>query len=149
MGTSPALLQRLHVKRAASLATALVAVLLVSAAASAQDAGVSGIPPGPANARGLNGSVNDPSGIGNAAKIPVIPPPKITPIAPPAVPPLVSTDPVGPIPQVVEPWPVEKAAKTKRKRAASSRSHRTSARAVARDSDRQIDHTITSICRGC
>jgi hypothetical protein len=136
-------------KRAARLAIALVAVLLLSAAASAQDAGVSGIPPGPANALGLNGSVNDPSGIGNAAKVPAIPPPTITPIAPPAVPPLVSTDPALPMPQVVEPWPVEKGAKTKRKRAASSRSRRSTARAVARDSDRQIDRTITSICRGC
>jgi hypothetical protein len=35
----------------------------------AQDAGVSGIPPGPANARGLNGSINDPSGIGNTGKV--------------------------------------------------------------------------------
>jgi len=56
-------------------ALAVVGVLAAPARLPAQDAGVSGIPPGPANARGLNGSVNDPSGIGNAARVPALPPP--------------------------------------------------------------------------
>jgi len=40
-----------------------------SLAQIAGDAGVSGIPQGPGSAGGLNNSVNDPSGIGNAARI--------------------------------------------------------------------------------
>src|ERR1700687_2545507 len=70
--------------RVACLTFALLGLLAAPARSPAQDAGVSGIPPGPANARGLNGSVNDPSGIGNAAKVPAIPPPTITPVMPPA-----------------------------------------------------------------
>jgi hypothetical protein len=31
---------------------------------------VNGIPPGPGSGRGVNNSINDPSGIGNAAKVP-------------------------------------------------------------------------------
>src|ERR1700676_5728638 len=64
---------------------ALLCLLAAPARSPAQDAGVSGIPPGPANARGLNGSVNDPSGIGNAARVPAIPPPVITPVVPPTL----------------------------------------------------------------
>jgi len=71
--------------RAALLTVAVVGLLAAPSRSPAQDAGVSGIPPGPANARGLNGSVNDPSGIGNAARVPAIPPPAITPVIPPTV----------------------------------------------------------------
>jgi hypothetical protein len=52
-------------------------------AQGAGDAGVSGIPRGPGNVGGLNNSLNDPSGIGNAARI--APPPAPT-MAAPAVP---------------------------------------------------------------
>ena len=41
--------------------------------AGAGTAGVSGVPSGPANAGGLNNSVNDPSGGGNSAKLPTAP----------------------------------------------------------------------------
>src|SRR5258705_285143 len=71
--------------RAAVLAVAVLGLLAAPARSPAQDAGVSGIPPGPANARGLNGSINDPSGIGNAARVPAIPPPAISPVMPPTV----------------------------------------------------------------
>src|SRR5258705_6206624 len=70
--------------RVALLTVAVVCLLVAPGRLPAQDAGVSGIPPGPANARGLNGSVNDPSRIGNAARVPAIPPPTITPVMPPA-----------------------------------------------------------------
>jgi hypothetical protein len=62
-------------------------VLLASPAASyartAGEAGmgnvpVSGIPPGPANAGGMNNSTADPSGIGNASRMPPLPQPRIT-----------------------------------------------------------------------
>ena len=76
--------------RVALLTVAVVCLLATPGRLPAQDAGVSGIPPGPANARGLNGSVNDPSGIGNAARVPAIAPPTITPVMPPVVSPSTS-----------------------------------------------------------
>jgi hypothetical protein len=39
---------------------------------------ISGIPPGPANADGLNNSIADPSGVRNAFKVAAPPPPTIT-----------------------------------------------------------------------
>src|ERR1700704_2340381 len=71
--------------RVAIMSVAVLGLLATPSRAPAQDAGVSGIPPGPANARGLNGSVADPSGIGNAAKVPAIPPPAISPVPVPTV----------------------------------------------------------------
>ena len=53
---------------ALALAASLVAPMK-SLAQIAGHAGVSGIPHGPGSAGGLNNSVNDPSGIGNAARI--------------------------------------------------------------------------------
>jgi hypothetical protein len=41
--------------------------------AGAGTTGVSGVPAGPGNAGGNNNSVNDPSGVGNAAKVPPLP----------------------------------------------------------------------------
>jgi len=118
-----------------------VAVLgLLATPAPAQDAGVSGIPPGPANARGLNGSVSDPSGIGNAAKVPAIPPPVISPV---------------PVPTLAAPaatyrtFPVQRSVRMRHTRLAASGSRRPASRATVREQDRLLDHKITSICRGC
>ena len=73
----------------------LVIVLAAGLAAPvkpfAQDAGVSGIPHGPGSAGGLNNSVNDPSGIGNAARIPPPPQPRIAVPVVPSAAPVVST----------------------------------------------------------
>jgi hypothetical protein len=55
------------------------------------DAGVSGIPHGPGSAGGLNNSVNDPSGIGNAAKIQPPPPPSMAVPVVPSIAPMVSS----------------------------------------------------------
>ena len=64
-----------------------LAIGLAPAPSLAQDAGVSGIPRGPGSAGGLNNSVNDPSGIGNAARIPPPPPPSTAvPTVPSAAP---------------------------------------------------------------
>jgi hypothetical protein len=41
--------------------------------AGAGTTGVSGVPAGPGNAGGNNNSVNDPSGVGNASKVPPLP----------------------------------------------------------------------------
>ena len=125
--------------RAALLTVALLSVLAAPGRSPAQDAGVSGIPPGPANARGLNGSVNDPSGIGNAARVPAIPPPTITPVMPPAVSP----------PVAYRAPPVQRAVKIRRTRFAATRLRGAAARAAVREQDRLLGGGVPSICRGC
>jgi hypothetical protein len=73
-------------KPSAKIILVLVAVLATPAASLARIAGaagsgnvaISGIPPGPANVGGLNNVTVDPSGIGNASKIPPLPSPHIT-----------------------------------------------------------------------
>src|SRR5436305_14962838 len=106
--------------RAALLAVTILGVLAPPFGAPAQDAGVSGIPPGPANARGPNGSINDPSGIGNAARVPAIPPPAISPVPVPTVSP----------PAAYRTFPVQRAVKMRRTRFAASSYRRAAARAA-------------------
>jgi hypothetical protein len=125
--------------RAALLAFAVLSLLAAPSRALAQDAGVSGIPPGPANARGLNGSVNDPSGIGNAARVPAIPPPAISPVMPPTL----SVPSAG-----YRTFPVQRAVKIRRTRFAATRSRR-AAKATVRQQDRLLDGKVPTICRGC
>src|SRR5258706_11619369 len=126
--------------RTAFLTFAVLGLLATPGRSPAQDAGVSGIPPGPANARGLNGSVSDPSGIGNAAKVPAIPPPAISPV---------------PVPTLSAPaaayrtFPAQGAVKMRRTRFAASRSHRAAARATVREQGKLLDRKTISICRGC
>jgi hypothetical protein len=125
---------------AALAALAVVGVLAAPGRAPAQDAGVSGIPPGPANARGLNGSVNDPSGIGNAARVPSLPPPAIAPVRPPSVSAPVSS---------YRPLPTQRVVRFRRPpRFATARSRR-AARAAIRSQDRINGGGVPSICRGC
>jgi hypothetical protein len=128
------------VGRAAFLTVAVLSLLASPGRAPAQDAGVSGIAPGPANARGLNGSVSDPSGIGNAAKVPAIPPPSISPVPVPTL--------SGPA-ATYRSFPVQRSVRMRRTRFAASRSGRSAARAAVREQNRLLDHKITSICRGC
>ena len=125
--------------RAACLTFAVLGLLAAPARVPAQDAGVSGIPPGPANARGPNGSINDPSGIGNAARVPAIPPPTITP----AMPPTLSS------PAVTRTFPVQRAVRLQRPRFATARSRRAAARAAVRENGKPVDGRVPSICRGC
>ena len=69
-----------------NIALALFVFLAAPAASSAMMAGqagagnspISGIPPGPASPGGLNNTIADPSGIGNASKMAPLPPPHIT-----------------------------------------------------------------------
>jgi hypothetical protein len=128
------------------LVLGLLAVLAISSPSSAQNppagsfgagtAGVNGIPIGPGAGTGLNNSVNDPSGFGNAAKMP-------------------------PLPQQVTAPPVPSSAPVASSRG-SARSSVTSispralaelrgprAKAVARERQRLLDKNLTSICRGC
>jgi hypothetical protein len=125
--------------RVAIVSIAVLSLLAAPQKSPAQDAGVSGIPPGPANARGLNGSVNDPSGIGNVARVPAIPSPTITPVMPPAAPPSVA----------YRAPPVQRAVKIRRTRFAASRLRGSAARATVREKDRLLGDGIPSICRGC
>jgi hypothetical protein len=65
------------------LAFVLLAAPAASFARMAGEAGmgnvpISGIAPGPANAGGMNNVTVDPSGIGNAARMAPLPPPRIT-----------------------------------------------------------------------
>src|ERR1700704_3489831 len=131
--------RRWMVGRAAFVSVALLCLLAAPLRSPAQDAGVSGIPPGPANARGLNGSVNDPSGIGNAARLPALPPPTITPVTPPTVSPSAG----------YRGLPVQRAVKIRRTRFTTSRSRRSAARAAVREQGGLLDGRVPSICRGC
>jgi|SRR5215471_4889216 len=125
--------------RAALLAAALIPLLATSALA--QDAGVSGIPPGPGNANGLNGSIRDPAGIGNAARMPSLPQPDIRPVTPTTVAPLNATRPT------LRQGSTRVGAVSPR-RTHSSSSH-AAERAAVKENDRLLNHRITSICRGC
>ncbi len=107
-------------------------------AASAADAGVSGIPLGPGNANGVNGTATDPSGIGNAGKIAPLPQPSMQPVAPPTAAPLVSTRPPG----------IRQGSARARNLNLQRAGPKAQAAAV-KENDRLLDRGITSICRGC
>jgi hypothetical protein len=75
----------------AKVALAFLVFLAAPAASFARTAGeagmgnvpISGIPPGPANAGGMNNATVDPSGIENADKVAPIPPPRMdVPVVP-------------------------------------------------------------------
>jgi hypothetical protein len=122
-----------------TVSVALLCVLAAPARSPAQDAGVSGIPPGPANARGLNGSVNDPSGIGNAARVSAPPSPTITPVRPPALSPSAAYSPL----------PMRGTVKMRRTRFAANRYRPAAANAHEREQVRRLDRETISICKGC
>ena len=104
----------------------LLAVALTSAS-FAQNVGVSGIPPGPANGwNSRNPSFNLPQ------MLPPIPPPAIRPVTPPTVAPLNQTVGLG-----------SNRVPTVRAQPSSSRD------TAVRENDQLLDHGATSICRGC
>jgi len=133
--------------RAAFVSIAIFCLLASPARSPAQDAGVSGIPPGPGNVNGLNGSIRDPSGIGNAAKVPALPQPTIAPVVPPTLAPSSGYRTYSPA-ATYRPVQVRRALRTKRTRLAKG-SHRPAAKAHVSNEDKQIDRKIMSICRGC
>src|SRR5512140_1462043 len=112
----------------------LALLCLLASPAPGQDAGVSGIPSGPGNVNGLNGSVRDPSGIGNAARVPALPSPQIAPVPVPSVSPSAgyrSSLPAASYRQLQ----VRRAFKGKRTRVATTRSRRAAAKAHVSDED--------------
>jgi len=121
------------------LTVAVLSILASPGRSTAQDAGVSGIPPGPANARGLNGSISDPSGIGNAAKVAPLRQPDLRPVPVPRVSSPVVTR-LAPVPATV---------KIRRTRSATSESKRAAGSAAVGAQDKQLDRKMISICRGC
>jgi hypothetical protein len=117
----------------------LLCLVAAPARSPAQDAGVSGIPPGPGNVNGLNGSIRDPSGIGNAARVPALPQPSIAPVVPPAASPSVA----------YQELPARSAVRLKQGRFARSKYGRKAEHAAVRENDRLLDSKLTTICRGC
>lgn len=96
-------------------------------------AGINGIPIGPGAGTGLNNSVNDPSGFGNAAKMPPLPERIVVPTVPQAFPQSSVR-----LPAVTRVSP---------RALAALRGPR--ARAVARERARLLQRDLTTICRGC
>ena len=122
-------------------ALAFVSCLAALAPGMAQDAGVSGIPRGPGSIGGLNNSVNDPSGIGNAARVPAPPPPSMAvPVVPSAAPSVSSR--VSSRSSLV----VRRA--TRQEARASRREFRRSSTRASRNREKLLDSKF-SICRGC
>jgi hypothetical protein len=129
-------------RRLAFAGIAVLGLLATPSRSPAQDAGVSGIPPGPGNVNGLNGSVRDPSGIGNAARMPALPSPSVAPVVPPTASPSAT----------YRAMPVQRSARvtrTRRTRFAKSRYGHAAEKAAVRENDRLLDRKLTSICRGC
>jgi hypothetical protein len=129
-----------------ALFVAAVLGLLAPAQSFAQlggDAGVSGIPRGPGSVGGLNNSINDPSGVGNAARTSAPPPPST------AVPPVPSMS--GGVSGGLSSRSSPVVTRVGRpSRAVSRRAlRRGSSRSAIRASDRLLDQKLRSICKGC
>jgi hypothetical protein len=123
------------------LALIMATSLICAPRAFAQDAGVSGIPRGPGNAGGLNNSLNDPSGVGNAAKV-----------APPAAPSLnPPANPSGfpPASSRVAPSSAGTLGTRTRRVGRHQRSSGPAAAAALNENDRLLNQKLKSICRGC
>jgi hypothetical protein len=123
------------------LALAFLTGLTAPMKSLAQDAGVSGIPHGPGSAGGVNNSINDPSGIGNAAKIPPLASPSISVPVVPSASPAVSSRGLPAATRIVT---------VNRRTAALSRRElrRASSHGTVGPRHKLIDREL-SICRGC
>ena len=118
------------------LLVAVALAMLLAAPAFAQDAGVSGIPPGPANA---NNSARDPSGIGNASRIAPLPGPNLNPVPVPSGGSTYVTRSRSVPTRVVQP----------RYSRLSPRARKIAEKEAIKENDRLLKHGVTSICRGC
>lgn len=112
-------------------------------AQGAGDAGVSGIPRGPGSVGGVNNSINDPSGIGNAGRIQSLPPPST---AVPAVPSM-----SAPVSSRLSLRSIPVIRKITRRHASLSRRarRRSSSHSAVRVRTKSMDRKVISICRGC
>jgi hypothetical protein len=128
--------------RLAFAALTLLCLIIAPGNSPAQDAGVSGIAPGPGNVNGTNGSIRDPSGVGNAARMPALPQPSIAPVVPPPVSPSVG----------YQSLPMQRSARPTRLvryRFARSKYGHAAERAAVRENNKLLDRKLTSICKGC
>jgi hypothetical protein len=128
-------------RKSALLALAFAFSLTAPMRSLAQDAGVSGIPHGPGSIGGVNNTINDPSGIGNAAKLPPLPSPSTAPSVVPATPPVVSSRSL-PVPVVTTGGSQRIAVYSRRQR------HRLDVPTAVRPGDKRLDQQF-SICKGC
>jgi hypothetical protein len=127
--------------RLALVSLALLCLVAAPARSQAPDAGVSGIAPGPGNVNGLNGSVRDPSGVGNANKMPPLPTQATAPVVPSAA--------SVPNTSAYRGLPSRRAVRMSRTRFGKSRYDRAAVNAAVKENDRLLDRKLTSICRGC
>ena len=128
--------------RLAFVTLTLLCLIIAPARSPAQDAGVSGIAPGPGNVNGTNGSIRDPSGVGNAARMPALPQPSIAPVVPPTMSPSVG----------YQSSSMQRSARRTRLvgyRFARSKYGHAAERAAVHENDKLLDRKLTSICRGC
>ena len=125
-------------------AVALAAGPTASVRSFAQDAGVSGIR-GVGSAGGLNNSVNDPSGIGNAGRVASPPPPNIAVPTVPSAAPAIST---RVAPAVSPRGKINRRAAIAESRELRRPSSRAPTRANARARSKPAEGNL-SICRGC
>jgi hypothetical protein len=126
------------------VALAFLASLLTpvkSFAQNAGDAGVSGIPHGPGSVGGLNNSTNDPSGVGNAARIQPPPPPSMAAPVVPSGPVVTSRQSpgFGPVIRRLRPRAVAVSHRPRELRRV---------RAATRTQEKLLDRKM-NICRGC
>ncbi len=117
---------------------AVLAQMPAAGSAGAGSAAVSGVPIGPGSAGGTNNSVNDPSGIGNAARIPQ---PPVRGVAGPASP---------SVPQISR-LPSSRPTAVPSRRTAGRRISRSPAMQAAeiKENDRLLNRKLKSICNGC
>jgi len=120
---------------------AVALAVLLATPSFAQDAGVSGIPSGPGNVNGLNGSIRDPSGIGNASRMPSLPRPSTAPVTPSVS--------AGSRSAIRPGLTRVRVARGYRTRFMSARARHRAERAAVKENDRLLKHGVTSICRGC
>jgi hypothetical protein len=120
---------------------AVALAVLLATPSFAQDAGVSGIPPGPGNVNGLNGSIRDPSGVGNASRMPSLPQPSTAPVTPSVS--------AGSRSAIRPGLTRVRVARGHRTRFMSARARHRAERTAVKENDRLLKHGVTSICRGC
>ena len=137
--------RRSTIGRLMLMAVTILLPLTFPLAALAQGTDVSGIPAGPGNAaRGLNGSVIDPSGIGNAARVAPLPQPNLNPVLPPP------TSSPGTTARLPPPGVVGAGSRLSDVGGRhGSRRPRHPSRSAVSASDREIDRKLVGICRGC
>ena len=133
--------------KAIFVGVAALCLLASPARSPAQDAGVSGIAPGPGNVNGLNGSIRIPAASATRPRFPRCRSRRSRRSGRSALTPSAGYRSDSPA-YSYRPIHVQRSAKTKRTRYAK-KSQGSAAKAHVINKDRRIDHGVVSICRGC